>query len=37
LGSDLIRQLRSATKDELKNATGFRFDKDKGLWTLGSK
>ncbi|MBG0793815.1 PRC-barrel domain-containing protein [Methylocystis sp. H62] len=27
----------NATKDELKNATGFRFDKNKGLWTLGSK
>ncbi|TLG71831.1 PRC-barrel domain-containing protein [Methylocystis sp. B8] len=26
-----------ATKDELKNATGFRFDKNKGLWTLGAK
>ncbi|WP_292532239.1 PRC-barrel domain-containing protein [Methylocystis sp.] len=26
----------NATKDELKNATGFRFDKNKGLWTLGS-
>ncbi|MGJ0535477.1 PRC-barrel domain-containing protein [Methylocystis sp.] len=27
----------NATKDDLKNATGFRFDKNKGLWTLGSK
>jgi len=27
----------NTTKDELKNATGFRFDKNKGLWTLGSK
>jgi len=27
----------NATKDELKKATGFRFDKNKGLWTLGSK
>jgi sporulation protein YlmC with PRC-barrel domain len=27
----------NATKDELKNATGFRFDKNKGLWTLGAK
>ncbi|MEF3367701.1 PRC-barrel domain-containing protein [Methylocystis sp. 9N] len=26
----------NATKDELKSATGFRFDKNKGLWTLGS-
>lgn len=25
----------NATKDDLKNATGFRFDKNKGLWTLG--
>lgn len=27
----------NATKDELKKATGFRFDKNKGLWTLGAK
>ncbi|HEY8125717.1 MAG TPA: PRC-barrel domain-containing protein, partial [Methylocystis sp.] len=27
----------NATKDELKSATGFRFDKNRGLWTLGSK
>jgi sporulation protein YlmC with PRC-barrel domain len=27
----------NATKDELKSATGFRFNKNKGLWTLGSK
>jgi len=27
----------NATKDDLKNATGFRFDKKQGLWTLGSK
>ncbi|KAF0131445.1 MAG: PRC-barrel domain-containing protein [Methylocystaceae bacterium] len=27
----------NATKDDLKNATGFRFDKNKGLWNLGSK
>ncbi len=26
----------NATKDELKKATGFRFDKNKGLWTLGA-
>jgi sporulation protein YlmC with PRC-barrel domain len=26
----------NVTKDELKNAAGFRFDKSKGLWTLGS-
>ena len=27
----------NATKDELKNATGFRFDKNRGLWTVGAK
>ncbi|MGD9544782.1 MAG: PRC-barrel domain-containing protein [Methylocystis sp.] len=27
----------NATKDELKNAKGFRFDKNKGLWTLGAR
>ena len=26
----------NATKDELKNATGFRLDKNRGLWTVGS-
>lgn len=26
----------NATKEELKSATGFRYDKNKGLWTLGS-
>ncbi|MFO1125156.1 MAG: PRC-barrel domain-containing protein [Methylocystis sp.] len=27
----------NATKDELKNAAGFRFDKNRGLWTVGAK
>jgi sporulation protein YlmC with PRC-barrel domain len=26
----------NVSKDALKNATGFRYDKNKGLWTLGS-